>query len=197
MTEEIDGNESGKSTSADNNIPTSTHPPTEYTKDPVDELERQFWKRLSPTMPPAIYGADEPGSLFGNDDTASGWSLGNLDTCLHVLSDIPGVTSPYLFAGMWASVFCAHAEDMNLLSINYLHAGQPKFWYAVAEPDAPRLLYGTRSTPFCPPVQTLSRIPPTQAMHVITGNTVSSYLLFGEISVRFYRPLKELESSKR
>jgi jumonji domain-containing protein 2 len=140
MTEEIDGDESGITTTADNNIRTSSHPPTEYTKDQIDELERQFWKRLSPTMPPAIYGADEPGSLFGNDDTASGWSLGNLDTCLHVLFDIPGVTSPYLYAGMWTSVFCAHAEDMNLLSINYLHAGQPKFWYAVAEPDAQRFM---------------------------------------------------------
>jgi jumonji domain-containing protein 2 len=123
---------------ADNNISISD-PLREYTKDEIEELERQFWKRLSPTMPPAVYGADEPGSLF-NDDTASGWSLDNLDTCLHVLPHIPGVTSPYLYAGMWASVFCAHAEDMNLLSINYLHAGQPKFWYAVAEPDAPRFM---------------------------------------------------------
>lgn len=111
----------------------------ELTVDQVALLERQFWKRLSPTMPPAVYGADEAGSLFG-DDAASGWSLANLDSCLHVLPDIPGVTSPYLYAGMWASVFCAHAEDMNLLSINYLHAGQPKIWYAVAERDAARFV---------------------------------------------------------
>jgi jumonji domain-containing protein 2 len=90
-------------------------------------------------MPPAWYGADEEGSLFG-DDPASGWSLANLDSCLHVLSHVPGVTSPYLYCGMWASVFCAHTEDMNLLSVNYLHAGAPKVWYAVAPgPDAARL----------------------------------------------------------
>jgi [histone H3]-trimethyl-L-lysine9/36 demethylase len=112
----------------------------ELTLEQVELLERQFWKRLSPTMPPAIYGADEVGSLFGDDAAASGWSLANLDSCLHVLPDIPGVTSPYLYAGMWASVFCAHAEDMNLLSINYLHAGQPKIWYAVAERDAARFI---------------------------------------------------------
>jgi jumonji domain-containing protein 2 len=111
-----------------------------YTPERLEALERLFWKRLSPTMPPAWYGADQQGSLFAEDDPAHGWSIGKLDSCLHVLDHIPGVTSPYLYAGMWGSIFCAHTEDMNLLSINYLHAGQPKFWYAVAEPDAPRFL---------------------------------------------------------
>lgn len=100
-------------------------------KDRMAYLERLFWKRLGPTMPPAWYGADQEGTLFG-DDEASGWSIANLDSCLHVLSYVPGVTSPYLYLGMWASVFCCHTEDMNLLSINYLHAGAPKVWYAVA-----------------------------------------------------------------
>jgi jumonji domain-containing protein 2 len=43
-----------------------------------------------------------------------------------------------LYAGCYAAVFCTHTEDTNLLSINYLHAGAPKVWYAVAQPDAPR-----------------------------------------------------------
>jgi JmjC domain, hydroxylase len=111
----------------------------ELTPQQVAMIERQFWRQLSPTMPPPVYGADEAGTLFG-DDPATGWSLANLDSCLHVLPDIPGVTSPYLYAGMWASVFCAHSEDMNLLSVNYLHAGLPKFWYTVAEPDAARFV---------------------------------------------------------
>ncbi|GAX29130.1 jumonji domain-containing protein 2 [Fistulifera solaris] len=118
----------------------SVDEPDGYTSERLEALERLFWKRLSPTMPPAWYGADQQGSLFAEDDPAHGWSIGKLDSCLHVLDHIPGVTSPYLYAGMWGSVFCAHTEDMNLLSINYLHAGQPKFWYAVAEPDAPRFL---------------------------------------------------------
>jgi len=99
--------------------------------------ERLFWKRLGPTMPAPYYGADQEGSLF--KDSAAGWSCAHLDSCLQVLSDeLPGVTTPYIYAGMWATVFCAHTEDMNLLSMNIMHAGAPKFWYAVAEPDAPR-----------------------------------------------------------
>ena len=106
----------------------------------VDLLERKFWKRLGPTMIPSMYGADMEGSLFGEGDCC-GWNVAKLQSCLQLLlSDqpandkggIPGVTSPYLYFGMWASVFCAHTEDMNLLSINYLHAGAPKVWYAIA-----------------------------------------------------------------
>ena len=115
----------------------------------IELMERKFWKRLGPTMQPAMYGADMEGTLFGDDD-CHGWNVSKLQSCLQLLlSDqppdnqyggIPGVTTPYLYFGMWASVFCAHTEDMNLLSINYLHAGAPKVWYAVAAgEDAQRL----------------------------------------------------------
>ena len=114
----------------------------------IEELERKFWRRLGPTMQPSMYGADMNGTLFGDDD-ALGWNISKLQSCLQLLladrpdnhdGGIPGVTTPYLYFGMWASVFCAHTEDMNLLSINYLHAGAPKVWYAVAAgEDAKRL----------------------------------------------------------
>jgi hypothetical protein len=106
----------------------------------IDMLERKFWKRLGPTMQPNWYGADMEGTLFG-DEECYGWNISKLHSCLQLLlSDqpdnksggIPGVTTPYLYFGMWATVFCAHTEDMNLLSINYLHAGAPKVWYAIA-----------------------------------------------------------------
>ena len=76
-----------------------------------DELAKQFWRRLGPTTPPSMYGADMEGSLF-DGDKASGWSLECLDNCLQLLSAdqassaMPGVTTPYLYIGMWGSVFC-------------------------------------------------------------------------------------------
>jgi [histone H3]-trimethyl-L-lysine9/36 demethylase len=106
----------------------------------IEQLERKFWKRLGPTMQPAMYGADMEGTLFSEDDDCHGFNVSKLQSCLQLLlmdqddnesGGIPGVTTPYLYFGMWASVFCAHTEDMNLLSINYLHAGAPKVWYAV------------------------------------------------------------------
>lgn len=113
----------------------------------IEVLERKFWKRLGPTMEPSMYGADMDGTLFSNNDDCD-WNIAKLQSCLQLLlmdqlkdnkyGGIPGVTTPYLYFGMWASVFCAHTEDMNLLSINYHHAGAPKVWYAVAEGEDSR-----------------------------------------------------------
>eukprot|EP00536_Pseudo-nitzschia_multiseries_P012417 jgi/Psemu1/32023/gm1.32023_g len=112
----------------------------------VEMLERKFWKRLGPTMQSSMYGADMDGTLFSEEDDCE-WNLSKLQSCLQLLlidqkddkyGGIPGVTTPYLYFGMWASVFCAHTEDMNLFSINYLHAGAPKIWYAVAEGEDSR-----------------------------------------------------------
>jgi len=124
----------------------------------MDLLARKFWKRLGPTMESSKYGADMEGSLFDDDD-ACGWNVDKLESCLKLLKadvgtfdldameeeevnrdflKLPGVTSAYLYFGMWASVFCAHTEDMNLLSINYLHAGAPKYWYAISPEDSDR-----------------------------------------------------------
>lgn len=117
--------------------------------DTLDGLARKFWKRLGPTMEAAHYGADMEGSFFQGSD-ACGWNVDQLENCLHLLKadevnvaqseefKLPGVTTAYLYFGMWASVFCAHTEDMNLLSINHLHAGAPKYWYAIAPEDSGR-----------------------------------------------------------
>jgi jumonji domain-containing protein 2 len=122
----------------------------EDSEEHYDELARKFWRRLGPTMEPAVYGADTDGTLF-KDAHASGWNVDRLESCLCLLRadasggdrddevfHLPGVTSAYLYFGMWASAFAAHAEDMNLLSINYLHAGAPKYWYAVNPEDSKR-----------------------------------------------------------
>lgn len=41
------------------------------------------------------------------------------------------MTAPYIYVGTWKAMFGWHKEDMDLYSINYLHLGQPKFWYGV------------------------------------------------------------------
>ena len=42
----------------------------------------------------------------------------------------PGVYSPYLYLGSWGTSFGLHSEDKDLYSLNYLHDGASKFWYA-------------------------------------------------------------------
>ncbi|XP_019740431.1 lysine-specific demethylase 4A isoform X2 [Hippocampus comes] len=105
-----------------------------------DELERKFWKNL--TFNPPLYGADVSGSLY--DPDVSEWNIGRLDTILDTVEHesgvkIKGVNTPYLYFGMWKAAFAWHTEDMDLYSINYLHFGEPKSWYAVPPEHGRRL----------------------------------------------------------
>ncbi|XP_061744692.1 lysine-specific demethylase 4A isoform X2 [Nerophis ophidion] len=106
----------------------------------VDELERKFWKNL--TFNPPLYGADVSGSLY--DPGVAEWNVGQLDTILDMVQHesgikIKGVNTPYLYFGMWKSTFAWHTEDMDLYSVNYLHFGEPKSWYAVPPEHGRRL----------------------------------------------------------
>lgn len=106
--------------------------------DKYKQLEEAFWKGLGSVsdtryegMEKPLYGADLPGTLFGEDCHHS-WNLSNLDSTLRLLGyAIPGVTSSMLYVGMWRSMFAFHTEDYDLYSINYLHTGAPKCWYSV------------------------------------------------------------------
>lgn len=73
----------------------------------------------------------------------AGWKLSNSPWNLQVIArspgsitrfmpdDIPGVTSPMVYIGMLFSWFAWHVEDHELHSLNFLHTGSPKTWYAV------------------------------------------------------------------
>lgn len=74
---------------------------------------------------------------------SAGWKLSNSPWNLQVIArspgsltrfmpdDIPGVTSPMIYIGMLFSWFAWHVEDHELHSLNFLHMGSPKTWYAV------------------------------------------------------------------
>ena len=102
-------------------------------------MEREFWKKVS--YSPPTYCADVPGSLF--DKNNWGWDVSRLDSLLSRTLKrkgitLAGVNSSYLYFGMWRSLFAWHTEDLDLYSVNYLHFGAPKFWYAIAPEDRER-----------------------------------------------------------
>ncbi|KAG0169293.1 hypothetical protein DFQ28_003740 [Apophysomyces sp. BC1034] len=102
-----------------------------YTVDYCKELERVYWRNL--TFSPPMYGADMAGTLF--DGSVDSWNVSKLDNILNQLGVVlPGVNAPYLYFGMWKATFPWHVEDMDLYSINYLHFGAPKQWYAIPTP---------------------------------------------------------------
>lgn len=110
--------------------------PTDYTVTGCASIERKFWKQIGMSTP-SWYGADLPGSLFA--DPSYPWNVANLPNMLNKLPrKLPGVNSPYLYFGQWKSAFSWHVEDMDLYSINYIHFGAPKFWYAVPQAKAER-----------------------------------------------------------
>ncbi|XP_044056520.1 lysine-specific demethylase 4B [Siniperca chuatsi] len=105
-----------------------------------DDLERKYWKNLTFVSP--IYGADVSGSIY--DEDIREWNIGHLNTLLDMVEQecgivIEGVNTPYLYFGMWKTTFAWHTEDMDLYSINYLHFGQSKSWYAVPPEHGKRL----------------------------------------------------------
>ncbi|XP_047180623.1 probable lysine-specific demethylase ELF6 [Vigna umbellata] len=86
----------------------------------------------------------EKSSDTGNDmQGTAGWKLSNSPWNLQVIArssgsltrfmpdDIPGVTSPMVYIGMLFSWFAWHVEDHELHSMNFLHTGSSKTWYAV------------------------------------------------------------------
>lgn len=114
---------------------TDAAPPAPAAWDPqaCRAIESEYWRSLNFGKPP-MYGADLQGTLFDEHTTA--WNVGKLDSLLTRLGHaLPGVTTPYLYFGMWRASFAWHVEDMDLYSINYIHFGAPKQWYAIRQAD--------------------------------------------------------------
>ncbi|XP_063398955.1 uncharacterized protein LOC134683568 isoform X2 [Mytilus trossulus] len=105
-----------------------------------EELERKYWKNITFVNP--IYGADISGSLYDPDQDI--WNINRLGTILDYVNGdygikIEGVNTAYLYFGMWKTTFPWHTEDMDLYSINYVHFGAPKSWYAIPPEHGRRL----------------------------------------------------------
>ncbi|XP_058805432.1 lysine-specific demethylase 4A-like [Phymastichus coffea] len=105
-----------------------------------EDLERKYWKNITYVAP--IYGADVSGTL--TDPDVKEWNINNLGTILDYVNkdygiSIEGVNTAYLYFGMWKTTFAWHTEDMDLYSINYLHFGAPKTWYAIPPEHGRRL----------------------------------------------------------
>ncbi|KAK2162027.1 hypothetical protein LSH36_106g06036 [Paralvinella palmiformis] len=105
-----------------------------------EELERKYWKNITFNHP--VYGADVSATLTDEDQNI--WNIARLGTILDSISDeygikIEGVNTAYLYFGMWKTTFPWHTEDMDLYSINYLHFGAPKSWYAIPPEHGRRL----------------------------------------------------------
>ncbi|KAH9979809.1 JmjC domain, hydroxylase-domain-containing protein [Russula compacta] len=121
-------------------LPPNTRP-EDYTPEFCKDLERRFWRNCG-FGAPAMYGADMEGSLF--TDKTKSWNVGHLPSLLNRLlpsssNGLPGVNTPYLYFGMWRATFAWHVEDMDLFSINYIHFGAGKFWYAIPQARASAL----------------------------------------------------------
>nr|CAB3497062.1 unnamed protein product [Digitaria exilis] len=83
------------------------------------------------------------GDQVEEGEKGSGWRLSGSPWNLQAIArapgsltrfmpdDVPGVTSPMVYIGMLFSWFAWHVEDHELHSLNYLHTGAPKTWYAV------------------------------------------------------------------
>ncbi|XP_071480917.1 lysine-specific demethylase 4C-like isoform X2 [Diadema antillarum] len=105
-----------------------------------EDLERKYWKNITYNSP--IYGADISGSVY--DKGVDIWNINRLNTVLDIIEEeqgvkIEGVNTAYLYFGMWKTTFAWHTEDLDLYSINYLHYGAPKSWYAIPPEHGKRL----------------------------------------------------------
>lgn len=89
-----------------------------------------------------IYAINIRDTLFCEDEP---WNFDNFDfehSIIHGLSQqnlMDGIQKPYINIGMLYTWFAMHCEDSDLASVNYLHAGEPKYWLCVPKSEAEKM----------------------------------------------------------
>ncbi|KAJ3341836.1 hypothetical protein HDU93_003957 [Gonapodya sp. JEL0774] len=165
-----------------------------YDEEKEKDLERHYWRNLSYGTP--TYGADQQGTVFERGKGGQ-WNLSRLENILRKINvPIPGITSPYVYFGMWKATFAWHLEDVDLYSINYLHFGAPKTWYFVPPAHKERLerlaqlkidVRGLFGPPMTPPPDSPTDLPDLVAL----GGASSGMLNAGQASRRLMDDLPE------
>eukprot|EP00658_Telonema_sp_P-2_P030900 TRINITY_DN23247_c0_g1_i1.p1 TRINITY_DN23247_c0_g1~~TRINITY_DN23247_c0_g1_i1.p1 ORF type:complete len:231 (-),score=75.25 TRINITY_DN23247_c0_g1_i1:116-808(-) len=81
-----------------------------------EDLDRIFWRTVQYQAP--LYGADAGGhgTLFDADVP---WNMTEIKSILSLVEEemgvtLDGVTTPFMYFGMWKTTFAWHIEDMNL-----------------------------------------------------------------------------------
>lgn len=104
------------------------------------DIENEVWSMLTTDLK-STYSISNPFSLYS--DTCHQPNLKRFtvaESLVHPLDltekdPIMGITTPYVYFGSAFTFFGFHIEDANLCSINFLHRGEPKFWYIVHPDD--------------------------------------------------------------
>ena len=116
------------------------------------ELEKEYWRVVDDNIGERIkveYAADLSSQEYGsgfpqfsdNSYASNGWNLNNInqlkDSLLQICDNkrISGINIPWVYLGMLFSSFAWHYEDNMMYSINYMHKGVGKMWYAIPSQD--------------------------------------------------------------
>jgi len=112
------------------------------------ELEKEYWQYVEDNVGERIkveYAADLSSKEFGsgfpmysdNEYSVHPWNLNYMDQLKNSLlqvcktDKISGINAPWVYIGMLYSSFCWHYEDVMMYSLNYMHKGVGKMWYAI------------------------------------------------------------------